>query len=840
MVATQLSSYADKKDKNGVIVSSWAVQLMPGVAMCKSCVPNRKISFKKGKGDLFSHSESEIHVRSIKEEVAKRGRMDQYLEGDKNDDLKKQSKDLEIAIVAFLSRHSVPPGDAECLIKILKRFAPDSDIIQNVTLGREKARYLTIHGIGDTFEKETLAKMKNCDAFSVQIDESEVNKVSQLEVVAKLATVNEGIEIRHYKCLDLEKGDAETITDTLLDAFNDDEIDFKAKLIDVGMDGCSTMQGHKSGVIKRLMERVPQLVSTGSCNSHNCSNTMQHSTEAFDVDMKNALVDLHQDLGGAKGRGLKKKKEFEAVCKSIGLDPVPIKRFVSTRFRTLRYCIKPVLDNFVGIVQYYKSVKKPTVRQKRLIKYFVERCDINRIRLKFIFAATRDLNNAIDFFEEQAAHIHNTSEKLEQVLSTQYRKVLDESELTKLDEETDELRKKSKKELVNLDLDKARTLTDKELFIGQDVEKEIKSFGLTPSSPQLAWFFTAVRKFHMTACRYLQKYFKKGLSSIIMENMTALSPTLQSHILTADKLKSLSLKYSKVIDNIQPVDGLDRVSLEIKRYITDDDVKELEKENFEEFWKGVSELTDGSWCRYEILPRFALALGTKHDATGDVERGFSTMNIIHQNKQRNCMEQETLNAHMHIKTGVEGQEIVKACMKCKSSQVTPHCHCEFLIISEQMRANCKTAHEKCKNAQRASSIVRNEATAEMIEKKEESDRVERVRIEKVKNDILSKKQFVSSKLLEPIYQKTVNKQGDCSLSSSESNNASASSSKSSSGSGKSSSASVKSLSGSSKSSLGNGKSSSGIFKSSRSDTSSGNASRGDIINNNNKKRKAGN
>ena len=158
---------------------------------------------------------------------------------------------------------------------------------------------------------------------------------------------------------------------------------------------------------------------------------------------------------------------------------------------------------------------------------------------------------------------------------------MDESELLTLDDETDELVKKSKKELVNIDLEKAQTVSDKELFIGQDVEKEIKSLGLSPISPQLAWLFTAVRKFHLTACKFLQKYFKKCLSSSIMKNMAALSPVLQSHILTADKLVSLSLKYSKVIDNIQPVGGIDRVKLEIKRYVTDDDVKDLNNDKFE-------------------------------------------------------------------------------------------------------------------------------------------------------------------------------------------------------------------------------------------------------------------
>ena len=116
---------------------------------------------------------------------------------------------------------------------------------------------------------------------------------------------------------------------------------------------------------------------------------------------------------------LRKKKEFEAVCNSIGLVPEPIKRFVSTRFRNLRYSIKPVLHNYLGIVKYYKSVKKPTPRQKRLIAYFVDRCDLTRIRLKFIFAATEDLSRAIDFFQQKQAHVHSASDKMESILSTQ-------------------------------------------------------------------------------------------------------------------------------------------------------------------------------------------------------------------------------------------------------------------------------------------------------------------------------------------------------------------------------------------------------------------------------------
>ena len=105
---------------------------------------------------------------------AKPGRIDQFLEDKEEDSVRVKAKDLEIAIVAFLSRHSVPPGEAECLMKIVKKYDPDSEIIKQVALGREKASYLTIFALGDTFEEETVRKMKSCDAWSVQIDESAV------------------------------------------------------------------------------------------------------------------------------------------------------------------------------------------------------------------------------------------------------------------------------------------------------------------------------------------------------------------------------------------------------------------------------------------------------------------------------------------------------------------------------------------------------------------------------------------------------------------------------------------------------------------------------------------
>ena len=85
----------------------------------------------------------------------------------------------------------------------------------------------------------------------------------------------------------------------------------------------------------------------------------------------------------------------------------------------------------------------------------------------------------------------------------------------------------------------------------------------------------------------------------------------------------------------------------------------------------------------------------------------------------------------------------------------------------------------------------------MKDKREEAEKLEKERREKVKTDIVTKKQFGPSKLFEPIYNKT-DKKGDSSKSPPGRSKSSVSSSKSSSGGSKSSPGNIRSSSSSSK------------------------------------------
>ena len=137
----------------------------------------------------------------------------------------------------FLYCHSIPPSQASDLAQILKKYVPDSKIVEKVKLSYEKARYITIGGLGKNFEDDIVQKLQSCDAFSCSIDESEVNKKSVMEIQVKFASEKNGVESRHFAAVDLEDGGAETITKTLTETFSEHNIDYKAKLINVGFDG---------------------------------------------------------------------------------------------------------------------------------------------------------------------------------------------------------------------------------------------------------------------------------------------------------------------------------------------------------------------------------------------------------------------------------------------------------------------------------------------------------------------------------------------------------------------------------------------------------------------------
>ena len=741
------ASFLKEKDKEGEVVGTWAEERKPnsGLAWCKVC--NQEVNFQSGRRELLRHSMRGKHkdkVKSLATEEAKSLKQitlvesieGKVKESEEQKEVKEKTSRFEIDLARSLSRHKISPTFLDCLQDILRKHCGDSVVVQKMKLGEDKGAYLVRYGIGKTYREETVELLRKCDAFSIGFDETEINKTSQMEVLVKLAHPKYGIVLRHYRTIELQAGNAEAVTNMIVESFNLDGVDFKKKLIAPMSDGCATMEGKKSGVKVRLSKEVDDMKDLGACNGHHISNAMKWGVRVFDEEsnpeVEDVLVDLFEDIGGSKGKGTKKMKEFIQTCKAIGLHPRKIKKFINTRYRIYRSCLEPVIYNWEGLVKYYKEVKKPTDRQVRLQTFFVEQEQMSLLKVLFLLAATRELVLAIDFFEQRTELMHKSRAKMEEVLRTQILKFHDESAVKVTDEESnsDNVLKKTGVQLLEIDLENKETLlSKKKMFIGQETKKQMREIGLTPDACQMEWFFNNVFKFHKKVTARLIHYFKTALQSTDMEYMAALSPDKRRSIGTSEHLKYLLKSFSKVVVNIDEHSGADRLTSEIDLYTIDDDLWEIEEETtkmeYEAYWDKVGELQDGDWPRYPVLCRFAKALGTVFNSNSETERAFSVEGDIHKNPKKNLMDQDTLDCHMQVKYGVESKENKQACVKCVE-KVKSHCHCSAATISDEMMKNCKEAWRQLK-LDKEEDEEDNSAELTEKQKKEAEERVKKFR-----------------------------------------------------------------------------------------------------------------
>ena len=638
------SKYHDKIDSNGDTVASWAEKVSAGHFRCKVCSSN-VLTFNRGMVSFNQHANTKVHKDNIKKQdkVKKQISISESFkivaaETENERALKTKVQNFEIDLVQRGIAHNIPLRFFDCLSDCLHKHLCNDDakqIVDQMKLKETKVSYVAKFGIAKTYFEETIRKLQSCDGFSIGFDESEMNKVHELEILVVIATKESGLELRHYKTVALDGTNAEAIADTITDELDEDKIEWKTKLVSIMTDGCPTMQGNKSGVKKRIIDKVPQVVDFGSCNGHHLGNGARHGCNSIEVteDYENlyeVFIDVVYDIGGAPGKGLKKKKQFEEIAKSKGRVLKPFKSYGGTRFKGYTNCITPILFNWETLIEYYSNLGAPSDRQKRLIRFFVEREFESLLKLNFVMAATKDIMEAIDYYEGRENKIHFSRRKMENTLRTLLLKFVKKSVVDNI--EDNEVSQKTGAELLEIKFEEElNALSRNSVFIGQKCSQIIRDLELEPNSPQLDEFYTMVFKVYRTMTLKISEYFSIGLRSLELEYMAAFSPHNRKHEDTVDQVLYLAGSFSKIVQNIRPLDGYDTLRKELHMYQVDEDVKKIDTNlSFDKFWSEVGKITEGSenWQVFIVLPRFALAMGTPFNSGSEMERGFSKQSDI--------------------------------------------------------------------------------------------------------------------------------------------------------------------------------------------------------------------
>ena len=113
-------------------------------------------------------------------------------------------KEFTLDLVRSLSRRCIPFEYMDCLSAILKKHLSD-ELVQDLKVHHTKAAYLTKHAISESYQRETVRLLHGCDAFTLGFDETEINKISELELLVKIAHPKVGIQLHHYKKVGFRK-----------------------------------------------------------------------------------------------------------------------------------------------------------------------------------------------------------------------------------------------------------------------------------------------------------------------------------------------------------------------------------------------------------------------------------------------------------------------------------------------------------------------------------------------------------------------------------------------------------------------------------------------------------
>ena len=153
-----------------------------------------------------------------------------------------------------------------CSSQLFPQMFPDSKLAlewgsKNKGMRQSKGDYFATHGIGPFLKEELNQSLRKC-FFSLNFDESSVNKTSQLDINVSYWNETEGgrISKRNLDTISLEGGtSADELTDEVIGILDKSFIRLE-NVVSISTDGCKVMLGEENGVhaiLQRKMTHLP-------------------------------------------------------------------------------------------------------------------------------------------------------------------------------------------------------------------------------------------------------------------------------------------------------------------------------------------------------------------------------------------------------------------------------------------------------------------------------------------------------------------------------------------------------------------------------------------------------
>ena len=725
------------KEVEGIEVKTWCVSDPNDRqnAKCLLCPPTTKMPFGRtfsiceGFTAIVKHFNRKTHQDAMRDEADREDHgnpaprqidiekaiQNQEELTEKDSYQKNQLLKSQILFTNFVHTHLLPSDIFTCFAELAPKMFPDSNIAKrwaesNESMRRTKGDYFLTHGLHPHIQNILVEALRS-NFFSLNFDESAVNKTSQLDLNVSFIKEKTAVK-QNLTTLSMDQGtSAQEVVDVVVEFFESNLIPLN-NIIVVTTDGCSTMLGDDNGVQSILRRRIPHLPRWGGCSCHDLSNLLKAGVSKLNPSLTSLYSHLHSYLSSAS---LHRLRKYQECCHEQGFESHSIPKLFDVRFRTITACARWMEEDFWCLYLWFSKLaedvkngdhKDITAAEEFILKNFSS--DIIRVRLcnMFILDVGEQIMALINHFEGEGPNIYERYELIADFLVTFMGKFLvNGGEITENDEEI------KISDILQVEFrERKAQLSNKDIFLGSRADGFISELGLTRSSPELTQWFDQVRSFYCEAFEKALKYFKPALLSRVLQDCDILDPKA-FYSCSLDtlkrKIKNLATKFDCVINGSQIPALLDQVASLRSQGV----VRERVKEGITPvmFFSRLIEWKEG---KYKLIGVLGCALLTIHSSGSSAERDFSLMNCVVGDPKKNRTGQLRMEARLSLKS--HNLNLKHGCLKCETIKENAaskernnneenseseddidervdvksvHCHCSMFTVGDEMIAD---------------------------------------------------------------------------------------------------------------------------------------------------------
>lgn len=393
-------------------------------------------------------------------------------------------------------------------------------------------------------------------------------------------------------------------------------------LMGIGTDNASVMVGVNNGVHSKLKEEVPHLILV-RCLCHSLQLAVSAAAKQF---LPRNLEFLIRETYDWFSRSSSRQSLYNELYKTIndGQTPLKIVQACQTRWLSIESAVSRIYTQWLELKTHFSIAKVHERCHTAELLHSMYANEMNYTYISFLYPILIEINRVNKMFESKDIDHTKLCEELTNLIDMLVSKVTLPTNK------------------VDIFSQNIRDFLDKNCYLGYRFEKEIHEMrekGLPRDDEEM------IRHRCITFIVSLVEEIKNRLP----ENLTLMKKISRisvEHTLNHNKqpLTDIMVQFNKNAEDIARVDDQwHQIHL----------LKWNETKNTKSFWNEVLNFKDAQGeSRFEELATFALTLLILPHSNADVERLFSSMNVI-KNKQRNRMSLKLLTAILRVRCGLK-------------------------------------------------------------------------------------------------------------------------------------------------------------------------------------------